>query len=60
MNFPVGKKYETDNFFSEAIRFLLNVFLTPAPKLSNRKIKKARLTHGKYLARYVEEQSASI
>ena len=51
---------KTDNFFSEAIRFLLNVFLTPAPKLSNRKINKARLTHGKYLARYVEEQSASI
>ena len=50
MNIPVGKKYKSENFFSEAITFWLNVFLTPVLKLSNRK----------YLARYVEEQSASI
>ena len=39
MNIPVGKKYETEKFFSEAIRFLLKVFLTPVPKLSRGKIR---------------------
>ena len=30
------------------------------PILSNHRINKARLTHGKYLARYVEEQCLNL
>ena len=45
MNIPVGKKISIGELFSEAIRFRLKVFLTPVPKLSNRRINKARLTH---------------
>ena len=56
MNIRVGKKkYEKDNFFLKHLRVLLNVFLTPVPRLSNHRLNKARLTDGKYLARYVEE-----
>ena len=32
----------------------------PVPILSNHRINKARLTHGKYLARYVEEKCLSL
>ena len=55
MNIRVGKKYETENFFLKHLRVLLNVFLTPVPRLSNHRLNKARLMDGKYLARYVEE-----
>ena len=32
----------------------------PVPILSNHRMNKARLTHGKYLARYVEEQCLNL
>ena len=54
------KKKWVGELFSEAIRFLFNVSLMPVPLLSNHRVNKARLTHSKYLARYIEEKSASI
>ena len=42
MNIRAGKKYETENFFLKHLRVLLNVILTPVPRLSNHRLNKAR------------------